>query len=145
MRSMPHKLQADALDIDLRQLLDSEAIGEQAELLRRLTARGHALTQPTLSRHLKRLGYVKQDGVWRAPVTREALPLRRVGIAPPNLLVLKTDPGFANALAARLDDAPLPGQIGTLAGDDTVFVAVLPEELVAAHERLGRRFRIGAG
>jgi transcriptional regulator of arginine metabolism len=142
MRGMPHKLQADALDADLRPLLEQEAIGEQAELLRRLTARGHALTQPTLSRHLKRLGYVKQDGVWCAPVNRETLALRRVGIAPPNLLVLKTDPGFANALAARLDDAPLPGQIGTLAGDDTVFVAVLPEELETAVSRLRQRFRV---
>lgn len=144
MRLMPHKLQADALDADLRQLLDSEAIGEQAELLRRLLERGHALTQPTLSRHLRRLGYVKQGGSWQQPALREPLPLRRVGIAPPNLLVLKTDPGFANALASRLDAAALPGQVGTLAGDDTVFVAVLPEELDAAISQLKRRFRIDA-
>ena len=44
MRGMPHKLQADALDADLRQLLEREAIGEQAELLARLTALGHVLT-----------------------------------------------------------------------------------------------------
>lgn len=145
MRTMPHKLQADRLDKDLRQLLEREAIGDQAELLARLTALGHGLTQPTLSRQLKRLGYAKRDGVWQPPEQREALPLRRVGVAPPNLLVLKTDPGFANALAARLDEVPLPGQIGTLAGDDTVFVAVLPEELAAAHGRLGRRFRMATG
>jgi transcriptional regulator of arginine metabolism len=142
---MPHKLQADRLDADLRQLLDNEAIGEQAELLRRLTARGHTLTQPTLSRQLKRLGYAKRDGVWQPPEQTESLPVRRLAIAPPNLLVLKTDPGFANALAARLDATPLPGQVGTLAGDDTVFVAVLPADLEAAMGRLRRRFAIAAG
>ncbi len=140
MRGMPHKLQADALDADLRQLLEREAIGEQAELLARLTALGHVLTQPTLSRQLKRLGYAKRDGLWQPPEQTESLPVRRLAIAPPNLLVLKTDPGFANALASRLDATPLPGQVGTLAGDDTVFVAVLPEELEAAAQRLRRRF-----
>lgn len=141
---MPHKLQADALDTDLRQLLEQETIGDQAELLARLTALGHALTQPTLSRQLKRLGYAKRDGLWQPPEQTESLQIRRLAIAPPNLLVLKTDPGFANALAARLDATPLPGQVGTLAGDDTVFVAVLPTELDIAVLRLRRRFAIAA-
>lgn len=44
--------------------------------------------------------------------------------APPNLVVLRTRPGFANAVAAVLDHQPLPGQAGTIAGDDTVFVAL---------------------
>ena len=44
--------------------------------------------------------------------------------APPNLIVLRTRPGFANAVAAVLDHQPLPGQAGTIAGDDTVFVAL---------------------
>jgi transcriptional regulator of arginine metabolism len=145
MRGMPHKLQADRLDADLRQLLEREAIGEQAELLDRLTALGHMLTQPTLSRQLKRLGYAKRDGAWQPPEQAESLPVRRLAVAPPNLLVLKTDPGFANALAARLDAAPLPGQVGTLAGDDTVFLAVLPEDLESAVLRLRRRFAIAAG
>jgi transcriptional regulator of arginine metabolism len=55
--------------------------------------------------------------------------------APPNLLVLRTAPGFAQALGLSVDADAIPGQMGTLAGDDTVFVAVLPERLadVKAH------------
>ncbi len=50
---------------------------------------------------------------------RELLASVRAG----NLLVLRTPPGHGNALAAELDRAALPGLVGTIAGDDTVFVA----------------------
>jgi len=65
----------------------------------------------------------------------QKLPAATVVEVPPNLLVLRTAPGFAQALGLSLDEDPVPGQMGTLAGDDTVFVAVLPDHMaeVKAH------------
>ncbi len=124
------------LDADLQILLANELIADQSELLAALAARGHVLTQSTLSRKLKVLGYQKQDGRYTQP----GVPgFKLVSVTPvaPNLLVLRTAPGFAGALAVRLDAHPLPGQAGTVAGDDTVFVAVQPELLTSA-ERVAR-------
>jgi arginine repressor len=52
--------------------------------------------------------------------------------------VLRTAPGFAQALGLSIDADPVPGQMGTLAGDDTVFVAVLPERLAEVKAHLVR-------
>jgi transcriptional regulator of arginine metabolism len=46
---------------------------------------------------------------------------------PPNLLVIRTRPGYAQPLAVKLDQQKLEGVGGTLAGDDTVFIAVAPQ------------------
>ena len=125
-----------ALDTDLKLLLADERISDQSELLAALAARGHVLTQSTLSRRLKALGYQKQDGRYTQPGV-SGFRLQSVTLVAPNLLVLRTAPGFAGALAVRLDANPLPGQAGTIAGDDTVFVAVQMELLPAA-ERAAR-------
>ena len=119
------------LDADLKILLANELIADQSELLAALAARGHVLTQSTLSRKLKVLGYQKQDGRYTQPGV-PGFKLVSVTLVAPNLLVLRTAPGFAGALAVRLDANPLPGQAGTIAGDDTVFVAVQAELLQAA-------------
>lgn len=117
-------------------LLEAHAIADQTDLLARLSAEGHELTQSTLSRRLKRLGVQKVLGRYRrVEAGAQAMPEVEVAAVPPNLLVARTAPGFAQALGLALDRDPVPGQMGTLAGDDTVFVAVLPERLeeVKAH------------
>jgi transcriptional regulator of arginine metabolism len=126
------------MDLDrlILQLLEAAPIADQGDLLQLLGAQGHELTQSTLSRRLKRLGVQKVQGHYRRiEVLSQALPEATLLEAPPNLLVLRTAPGFAQALGLSLDADPVPGQMGTLAGDDTVFVAVLPERLaeVKAH------------
>ena len=125
-----------SLDADLKSLLANELITDQSELLAALAARGHVLTQSTLSRKLKGLGYQKQDGRYTQPGI-PGFKLVSANLVAPNLLVLRTAPGFAGALAVRLDANPLPGQAGTIAGDDTVFVAVQAELLLTA-ERVVR-------
>ncbi len=124
------------LDADLQTLLADELIADQTELLAALAARGHVLTQSTLSRKLKNLGYQKQGGRYMQPGVA-GFKLVSVTLVAPNLLVLRTAPGFAGALAVRLDANPLPGQAGTIAGDDTVFVAVQAASLSTA-ERVAR-------
>ena len=117
------------LDTLILELLDGSPITDQGDLLARLAAKGHELTQSTLSRRLKRLGVQKVHGRYRRADAGAQVLLPGVSIteAPPNLLVLRTAPGFAQALGLSIDADPVPGQMGTLAGDDTVFVAVLPE------------------
>ena len=125
-------------------LLEAHAITDQTDLLVRLAAVGHELTQSTLSRRLKRLGVQKVQGRYRrVEAGATAMPDVALAEAPPNLLVLRTAPGFAQALGLALDRDPAPGQVGTLAGDDTVFVAVLPERLADVKAHLARV--LGAG
>jgi len=125
------------LDTLILQLLDGSPITDQGDLQGRLKAEGHDLTQSTLSRRLKRLGVQKVQGRYRrTEANGQVLPEVTITEAPPNLLVLRTSPGFAQALGFRLDGDPAPGQVGTLAGDDTVFVAVVPERLMEAKAHL---------
>jgi len=128
-----------SLDSLILRLLEDSPIADQSALLALLVDQGHALTQSTLSRRLKRLGVQKVQGRYRrvdSPV--QARPEVIITEAPPNLLVLRTSPGFAQALGFSLDSAAVPGQVGTLAGDDTVFVAVVPERLAEVKAHLTR-------
>jgi transcriptional regulator of arginine metabolism len=129
------------MDLDplILQLLEATPIADQSDLLARLEAQGHELTQSTLSRRLKRLGVLKVQGRYRrVEQGAQTLPEVTITEAPPNLLVLRTAPGFAQALGLSLDADPLPGQMGTIAGDDTVFVAVAPERLAEVKAQLVR-------
>lgn len=87
-------------------------------------------TQVTLSRDIRELGLLKTPEGYRhvaqsasgpnlATVAAEFLRDARVA---QNLIVLRTSPGNANALAVALDNAELPEVVGTLAGDDTILV-----------------------
>ena len=96
------------LDADLKILLANELIADQSELLAALAARGHVLTQSTLSRKLKGLGYHKQDGRYTQPGV-PGFKLVSVTLVAPNLLVLRTAPGFAGALAETLGPQALDG------------------------------------
>lgn len=114
-----------SLDQTLLGLLEKQDILDQDTFLQLLSRQGHELTQSTLSRHLKKLHVQKLDGVYRrVEPPKPALPPFTLAEAPPNLLVLRTQPGFANALALKLDAARPAGLVGTIAGDDTVFIAV---------------------
>lgn len=127
------------LDTLILELLDDVSIADQGELLVRLASQGQDLTQSTLSRRLKRLGVQKVHGRYRRVESlTQSLPEVTLVDVPPNLLVLRTAPGFAQALGLSLDADPPPGQMGTLAGDDTVFVAVLPERLAEVKAHLAR-------
>ncbi len=114
---------AGDLDQTLLELISNERIADQFELQEALARAGKVVSQPTLSRHLTRLGISKRGGRYAPPGDGSPSALAVIA-APPNLIVLRTRPGFANAVAAVLDHQPLPGQAGTIAGDDTVFVAL---------------------
>jgi transcriptional regulator of arginine metabolism len=132
------------LDEAILRHLTARPIAEQAELLDLLGRDGFNLTLSTLSRHLKKLQVRKEEGRYqRASSQRTAAPAFTLCKVPPCLLVLKTSPGYANAMALALDGGELPSLAGTIAGDDTIFVAptdgALLDQLEAeVRERLGR-------
>ena len=124
----------------IRDLVEQRPIRTQQELATALRERGFRTTQATISRDVADLGLVKagRNGTHAyalPPRLREAdtsgeermrrllhdmpVEIRDAG----NLLVLRTLPGSAHPLAAALDRARWPEVVGSIAGDDTVFVA----------------------
>jgi len=127
------------------QAIQRKTIWTQDELAQELAAAGISATQATLSRDIQELGLAKTKDGYRqvaaaAPATMVATAaaehLRDVRVAQ-NLLVLKTPPGNANALAVALDHEAWPEIVGTLAGDDTVLVIALDNATAA---RLREKF-----
>ena len=132
-------------------LVDEGGVRSQEDLQRRLKRRGIEVAQPTLSRDLKALGlaktpagYVTAAGTFVPAEAREGALARAVAgfalsvRAAASLVVVRTPPAGAHPLARALDEAELPDVVGTIAGDDTVFVAT-PGPTAAL--RLERRLR----
>src|ERR1700754_4439569 len=125
-------------------ILSANSVRSQTELAAMLAADGIEVTQATLSRDLEELGAVKlrgaDGGVGVYVVPEDGSPVRGVSggtarlsrllsellvstDASANLAVLRTPPGAADYLASAIDRAALPYVVGTIAGDDTLFVA----------------------
>ncbi len=120
-------------------LVTTEAIESQAQLRRLLADAGHDVTQATISRDLEAIGAMKvRDGDvsrYRVQDPGEVHRARSVlavavnefvesVVATGPLVVLRVPPGAAHLVAGKIDAAGMPGVLGTVAGDDTVFVAV---------------------
>jgi transcriptional regulator of arginine metabolism len=144
---------------EIRRLVRGRAIRSQEELQALLRERGFAAAQPTLSRDLKDLGLARTPTGYVAPaeagrfvpaprrataldrvLAQAALSVRAAG----TVVVVRTSPAGAHPVARAVDDAALPGVVGTIAGDDTVFVAAADAGVA---RRLERRLRapLGAG
>lgn len=115
----------------LKKLIGSGRYGEQEKLLAALRAEGHTTTQATLSRDLAQLGAIKRDGRYTIDPIGLALngqsKVMSMTYVAPNLIVVRTTPGLAQAAARLMDDFAIAGVGGTVAGDDTIFVAIDPD------------------
>ena len=126
------------------ELITERDIETQNQLMDALRTEGVKSTQATLSRDIKELRLLKelsQHGIYRYVIpTREESSdydarLRKIfresvtsyALAQ-NFLVIKTLPGLASAACAALDSMELPQLVGTLAGDDTAFIAMKDNE-----------------
>jgi transcriptional regulator of arginine metabolism len=119
----------------LRKLLDEGMLSTQDELRGKLEKQGYPVTQSTISRDLRKLGAVKAidaEGrtVYRlpeaeaAPVTSSSLQDLVLDIQHNgSVIVIHTTAGSASLVARHLDHARPDGILGTIAGDDTIFVA----------------------
>jgi len=116
-------------------LLRARRIGTQEELLEALRAGGIEATQATLSRDLAQLGarrvsrpeggtvYELPDGAGERDGLATLRGLVSEVASNASLVVIRTHPGSAPAIARAIDLAELPDVLGTIAGDDTIFVA----------------------
>ena len=114
----------------IRRLLATRTLRTQAELAEALRALGHLVTQSSVSRDLKELRVIKDPDGYRLP---EADPgpadisaaefIRGAAPAGPNLVVVHTAIGAAQRVALEVDRHQWPEVVGTLSGDDTIFVA----------------------
>jgi transcriptional regulator of arginine metabolism len=113
-----------SMDAVILRHLAQRDIADQGDLLELLKDDGYDLTISTLSRHLKKLQVRKSGGRYQVVrAQHHAPPPYTIRKVPPCLVIIKTDPGFANALALALDGGRLPSLAGTIAGDDTIFAA----------------------
>jgi transcriptional regulator of arginine metabolism len=120
-------------------LVRERELGTQHELAEALHELGHDVVQTTVSRDVAELGLVKVRGeagrlVYATPTNGNGAGRRRAALhealerwaltleASANLVVIRTPPGFANALAHELDESGHPHVAGTVAGDDTIIV-----------------------
>ena len=135
----------------IRDLVEQRPIRTQQELAAALRERGFRTTQATISRDVAELGLIK---VTREGTAAYALPPRLIEAETSGedrlrkllsdlpleiheaglLLVLRTLPGSAHAIAAALDRARWPEVAGSIAGDDTLFVALPGPRLAAARQ-----------
>ena len=138
---MKTRRQATILD-----LINEYPIETQEELLYRLKENGFNVTQATVSRDIKELRLLKSlsgDGKYRYTSISNSVIDAQSNIngffnssvisvkAAQNMVVIKTLAGMANAICASIDSMDLKGIIGTLAGDDTIFILCRSENTAA--------------
>lgn len=125
----------------LKLLISSQELGSQEEVLKALSKEGFKLTQATLSRDLKQLKVAKaasMNGKYVYVLPNETMYKRASGVQSTaemlqttgfvsisfsgNMAVIKTCPGYASSIAYNIDNSDIPEILGTIAGDDTIFI-----------------------
>lgn len=107
------------------EIISARRVATQQQLARELRRRGIEATQSSVSRDIVELGLTKLQGRYTAPQAAFAgSPVIEVETAGDNLIVIKTVIGQASATALAIDQAGVIDIVGTVAGDDTLFVAV---------------------
>lgn len=131
----------------IQEVISKEIIRTQEELAERLRQAGYDVTQATVSRDIKELGLIKvpsHGDEYRYAMSIESHPanhlerlkrlLRETVISmndSENLVLIRTIPGNAHALASLLDNSNWDDVIGTVAGDDTILLVVKPKEVTS--------------
>ena len=113
----------------LLRLIQAKPIGTQEELRTYLERAGVPATQSSVSRDLEELGIVKHHGHYTVPRSNGAAVrgLLSLDLSGSNLVIARTEPGLASAVAVEIDGAAIPEIVGTLAGEDTIFIAVVDQ------------------
>lgn len=139
-------------------IISEDKISGQEELIKRLSANGYNATQATISRDIKDLsiikvsdpesGYrydiparLKEDGKTPIELLKEIFPQAVVSVDfAVNTVVIKCYTGMAQAVCAKLDNANFDLVVGTIAGDDTIFVVLKSEQSAIELVNKLRRF-----
>ena len=129
-------------------LIAAKPVARQDELADELHKLGFNVTQASVSRDLERLGVVKVNGRYVRPSVGSFGAFGPISFnqAGDNMIVIKCGSGFASAAAVRIDAAAIPDVVGTIAGDDTIFIAVKgPREQARAIKALRVILETGSG
>ena len=120
--------------LKILELISTRSIRTQEELADALAAEGWDVTQSSVSRDIGTLRLIKLSGVYGRPASaataadpderRIAEGVLTAEPAGEALVVLHTPPGEANRVAVAVDRLAWPDVVGTIAGDDTIFMAV---------------------
>ena len=150
-------MHADALQAERRnailRILRGSPVRKQDELVRLLRSEGHEVTQSSISRDLRDLGVLKASGRYLPPAEESNRAngdfdmlrsfVRSLATAGASLTVIKTTVGAAQTVAAAIDRAEWPEVVGTISGDDTIFLATDTARAQAqVVERLRGLFRV---
>lgn len=125
-------------------LIRAKRIGTQDELRAHLEKAGVPATQSSVSRDLEELGVVKHHGFYALPQANgnSARGLVSLDVAGDVLVVARCLPGRASSVAVEIDDAGVPEIVGTLAGEDTIFIATRDQKSQrAAMKKIWEMFR----
>jgi len=133
MYDKPAMIEKGRRQAAITRLVRRGRVATQGELLGELRGRGMTVDQSTLSRDLRELGVRKAGGRYVLPDPKEhgtgaeldlSAAVRRFTTCGPNLIVVSTGMGQAQPVAVAIEQAKDPSILATLAGDDTVFVAL---------------------
>jgi transcriptional regulator of arginine metabolism len=135
--------------LKILELISTRPVHTQEELAEALAQEGWAVTQSSVSRDISALRLVKVDGTYQRPVQAAPLPrepdelriaegVLTLDPAGDALVVVHTPPGEANRVGVALDRLSWPEIVGTIAGDDTIFLAVRDSR---AQQQVMRRIR----
>ncbi|HEY0746097.1 MAG TPA: hypothetical protein VGD63_05310 [Steroidobacteraceae bacterium] len=145
LRSEPDQPSAPARRTLLAKIIREQSVGRQTELVELLRKSGHIATQSSVSRDLRELGVAKMGDRYVLPETARAPKNDFASLkqfvsarftAGSNLTVLKTTIGSAQSVAVAIDIAQWPEVVGTISGDDTIFIATTG---ATAQRRLSER------
>lgn len=112
----------------IKKLIEQENVKTQEELVNQLKEKGYNVTQATVSRDVNEMGLVRDETGYKS-AEEKALEdvfhwVNDVKKTGSNLIVVLTEPGTAQTVALAVDKAKINGIIGSVAGDDTIFLAV---------------------
>lgn len=130
----------------IREIVRDKSIKTQRALVEELEAAGYICTQATISRDIADMGLRKlPEGVY---VLAEDLHLQRMVselvvsvIRANNIVVVRSQAGTAQGVAAAIDAAGLPDVAGSIAGDDTIMVVCITEAEAISLEQLINKLR----
>jgi transcriptional regulator of arginine metabolism len=108
------------------EIISRRRVANQQELVAELQQSGIRTTQSSVSRDVTKLGLVKLNGSYAvtAPEALSAGPIVSIDTAGDCLIVVKTEIGQASPTALKIDQAGIDQIVGTVAGDDTMLIAV---------------------
>lgn len=111
-------------------LINSNQISKQEELTEMLEELGISINQSSVSRDLVEMGVAKINGFYAIPPKSNyaGFGMLSLEVAGDNLIVAKTEAGFAGAVCVKIDEARFSEIVGTIAGEDTIFIAVRGKE-----------------